>query len=64
MKHYSISVLMTIVNQYNLGFEQMDVKINFLHGDLKEIIYMKKPKGFVEDKVNICLLKKYLYGLK
>ena len=55
---------MTILNQYNLKFEQMNVKINFLHKDLKEIIYMEETKGFVEDKVNICLLKKSLYELK
>ena len=46
--------------------QYLDVKIVFLHGELKEDIYMQQPKGFVvlgkEDYV--CLLKMSLYGLK
>ena len=26
---------------------QMDVKTNFLHGDLDDDVYMEQPKGFV-----------------
>ena len=43
-----------------------DVKTAFLHGELKEDIYMQQQKGFTvlgkEDYV--CLLKWFLYGLK
>lgn len=31
---------------YDLELEQLHVKIEFLHGDLKERIYMQQPKGF------------------
>lgn len=48
---------MTIMNQYNLEFKQMDVKITFLHGDLEETIYIEKLEGFVEDKSKVCLFK-------
>nr|GFA69253.1 hypothetical protein [Tanacetum cinerariifolium] len=45
---------------------QMDVKIAFLYGPLKEEVYVNQPDGFVEpyhpDKV--YRLKKALYGLK
>nr|GEX33680.1 hypothetical protein [Tanacetum cinerariifolium] len=45
---------------------QMDVKIAFLYGPLKEEVYVNQPDGFVNpyrpDKVN--RLKKALYGLK
>ena len=64
VKHCSIRILMAIVNQFNLELEQMDVKTTFLHGDLQETIYMEQPKGFVEDKSRVCLLKKSLYRLK
>ena len=44
----------------------MDVKTTFLHGDLEEEIYKKKPKGFAVKgkKELVCRLTKYLYGLK
>ncbi|GKB66801.1 retrovirus-related pol polyprotein from transposon TNT 1-94 [Tanacetum coccineum] len=45
---------------------QMDVKITFLYGPLKEEVYINQPDGFVDpyypDKV--YHLKKALYGLK
>ena len=44
----------------------MDVKTTFLHGELEEKIYMKQPEGYIQEgKENkVCLLKKFLYGLK
>ena len=44
----------------------MDVKLAYLHGVLKEEIYMEQPEGFIaqgkEDKV--CKLMHSLYRLK
>lgn len=66
VKHCSIRLLLSIVAQDDLELEQLDVKTAFLHGELKETIYMEQPEGFIvpgcEGKV--CLLKKSLYGLK
>nr|GFA93263.1 copia protein [Tanacetum cinerariifolium] len=45
---------------------QMDVKTAFLHGSLKEDMYVCQPKGFIDaDHPNhVYKLKKALYGLK
>ena len=42
----------------------MDVKNSFLHGDLKEDIYVEQPQGYVHNSSLVCKLKKSLYGLK
>jgi hypothetical protein len=42
----------------------MDVKRNFLHGDLFKEIFMEQPHGFVINSNVVCRLKKSLYGLK
>nr|GEX14235.1 retrovirus-related Pol polyprotein from transposon TNT 1-94 [Tanacetum cinerariifolium] len=45
---------------------QMDVKTAFLHGSLKEDVYMCQPEGFIDadHPSHVYKLKKALYGLK
>nr|GEZ22213.1 hypothetical protein [Tanacetum cinerariifolium] len=45
---------------------QMDVKTAFLHGMLKEDVYVCQPKGFIhaDHPSHVYKLKKALYGLK
>nr|GEY91865.1 hypothetical protein [Tanacetum cinerariifolium] len=45
---------------------QMDVKTAFLHGTLKEDVYVCQPKGFIDSDhpSHVYKLKKALYGLK
>nr|GEY60821.1 hypothetical protein [Tanacetum cinerariifolium] len=45
---------------------QMDVKNTFLHGTLKEDVYVCQPKGFIhaDHPSHVFKLKKALYGLK
>ena len=51
LKHTSIRTILSIVATEDLELEQMDVKTPFLHGDLEETIYMKQPKGFVQEVI-------------
>nr|GEY55460.1 retrovirus-related Pol polyprotein from transposon TNT 1-94 [Tanacetum cinerariifolium] len=45
---------------------QMDVKTAFLHGSLKEDVYVCQPQGFIDadHPSHVYKLKKALYGLK
>ena len=42
----------------------MDVKSEFLHGEIQEEIYMQKNEGFQEDPSLVFRLNKSLHGLK
>ncbi|KAG8499112.1 hypothetical protein CXB51_005523 [Gossypium anomalum] len=66
VKHSSIRVLLGIVAMHDLELEQLDVKTAFLHGELKEDIYIQQLEGFtvLEKEDYVYLLKKSLYGLK
>nr|GFA82999.1 integrase, catalytic region, zinc finger, CCHC-type, peptidase aspartic, catalytic [Tanacetum cinerariifolium] len=50
----------------NMTIYQMDVKTEFLNGELKEEVYVSLPKGFVDPDhpIHVYHLKKALYGLK
>ncbi|GJV16392.1 retrovirus-related pol polyprotein from transposon TNT 1-94 [Tanacetum coccineum] len=50
----------------NMMIYQMDVKIAFLNGELKEEVYVSQPEGFVDqdNPSQVYKLKKSLYGLK
>ena len=66
VKMSSIRVVLSLTASLDLELEQLDVKTDFLHGDLNEEIYMSQPEGFeVKGKEHmVCKLKKSLYGLK
>ncbi|GJR09902.1 retrovirus-related pol polyprotein from transposon TNT 1-94 [Tanacetum coccineum] len=50
----------------NMIIYQMDVKTAFLNGELKEVVYVSQPEGFVDlvHPTHVYHPKKALYGLK
>ena len=62
----SVRTVIALAVQNGMKLHQMDVTAAFLNGNLKEEVYMKQPKGFIEKgKENlVCKLKKSIYGLK
>jgi hypothetical protein len=59
----SMRTLFAVAAQEDLQMKMFDVKTAFLHGELKEKIYMKIPEGY-EEPGKVCQLGKALYGLK
>jgi hypothetical protein len=65
-RYTSIRTIISLAAKMKWRLQQMDVKISFLNGVIKEEVYIEQPQGFeVEDrKTHVCMLKKALYGLK
>jgi hypothetical protein len=63
-KMNSIRLVLALPASHKWEVHHIDVKYNFLHGDLQEEIYMEQTPGYVQnDSSLVCRLKKYLYGL-
>nr|GEY98488.1 putative reverse transcriptase, RNA-dependent DNA polymerase [Tanacetum cinerariifolium] len=62
----TIRILFSIAANQGWPLHQFDVKNAFLHGELKEKVYMEAPPGFSQHfkHVEVCKSKKSLYGLK
>nr|GEU83952.1 hypothetical protein [Tanacetum cinerariifolium] len=62
----AIWIFLAYAAHKNMVVYQMDVKIAFSNGNLKEEVYVSQPDGFVDqDNPNhVYKLKKALYGLK
>ena len=62
----SARILLSLACHLRFKVYQMDVKIAFLNGLLKEDVYVAQPKGFIDPHFlnHVLYLKKTLYGLK
>ncbi|GJU19821.1 retrovirus-related pol polyprotein from transposon TNT 1-94 [Tanacetum coccineum] len=62
----AIRIFLAYVAHKSFTLFQMDVKTTFLHGTLKEDVYVCQPEGFIEvdHPSHVYKLKKALYGLK
>ncbi|KAL6337829.1 hypothetical protein AAG906_002294 [Vitis piasezkii] len=61
-----VRVLLSLAANLNWSLHQFDVKNAFLHGDLKEDVYMDIPLGYMTSSKTevVCKLQKALYRLK
>ncbi len=62
----TIRMMVALVASTGQLLHQVDVETAFLHGCLKEEVYMKQPPGYKSKSqpLAVCRLKKSLYGLK
>jgi len=60
----SVRVILALAATMDMEMCQFDVKTAFLHGELKEDLYMNQPEGFDDGSSRVCHLLKGLYGLK
>ena len=65
-RYTTIRSIIALAATQGWSLHQMDVKTAFLHGAIKEEVYVEQPLGFeVQDRdTYVCRLKKALYGLK
>nr|GFC06310.1 retrovirus-related Pol polyprotein from transposon TNT 1-94 [Tanacetum cinerariifolium] len=62
----AIRILLAYATHKSFTVFQMDAKTEFLHGSLKEDVYVCQPEGFIDGDhpSHVYKLKKALYGLK
>ena len=60
----TVRTLIAVAASCSWTISQMDVKNDFLHGDLHEEVYMQLPPGVDAPPGYVCRLRRALYGLK
>ena len=66
IKPPTVRIILSLTVQFNWPLRQLDVRNAFLHGHLKEEVFMVQPSGYVDSRFpnHVCKLQKSLYGLK
>lgn len=60
----TVKILLSLAASRYWPLYQLDVNSAFLHGSLKEEVYMRVPEDILNPLNLVCLLRKSLYGLK
>ncbi|CAN0876377.1 Retrovirus-related Pol polyprotein from transposon TNT 1-94 [Linum grandiflorum] len=65
-KMQTVRTLLAVAARQNWELNQLDIKNAFLHGDLKEVVYLACPPSYISSDSSkvACLLRRSLYGLK
>ena len=66
IKPPTVRLILSLAVSQNCPLPQLDVKNAFLHGILKEEVYMAQPQGYIDSSHphSVCKLHKSIYGLK
>nr|CAN83340.1 hypothetical protein VITISV_021483 [Vitis vinifera] len=66
IKHTTIRLILSLAVTLGWKMRQLDVKNAFLHGFLKEEVFMEQPLGFINEDLpnHVYKLNRSLYGLK
>nr|GEX59844.1 ribonuclease H-like domain, reverse transcriptase, RNA-dependent DNA polymerase [Tanacetum cinerariifolium] len=62
----TVSLILALAAYHRWQIHHLDVKSVFLHGDLKEEVYVTQPEGFIQqgNSKKVYKLTKALYGLR
>uniref|UniRef100_A0A2N9IQM4 Integrase catalytic domain-containing protein n=1 Tax=Fagus sylvatica TaxID=28930 RepID=A0A2N9IQM4_FAGSY len=66
IKPPTVRLILSLAVSLHWPLRQLDVKNAFLHGTLKEEVYMTQPQGYIDPTHPnlVCKLHKSIYGLK
>jgi hypothetical protein len=66
IKPTTVRIILTLAAHFDWPLRQLNISNAFLHGYLKEDVFMAQPQGFVDHSKPdyVCKLHKSLYGLK
>ena len=62
----SLRLLFSLAAQFDWEIHHVDITTALLNGELKEVVYMEQPEGFVSrgSEHKVCKLARAIYGLK
>eukprot|EP00253_Pinus_taeda_P027290 PITA_27290 len=63
-RYTTIRLIISLAASQGWNLHQMDIKTTFLHGSIKEEVYVEQPEGFEihDGESHMCRLKKALMG--